>query len=78
MTYRWISEFTFARNATIRPHRETGEDDDPVREDEPIAEVAELPRHESVAGEQSGSRGKPWYDVFAASTRIASVNACSR
>jgi hypothetical protein len=34
--------------------RDCGQDDDAVGEDEPVAEVGELPREEPVAGEQRG------------------------
>ena len=40
ITYRWISEFTFARKPTISSAENRRQDHDPVREDEPVAEVA--------------------------------------
>ena len=58
--------------------RERREDDHAVGEDEPVATVRELPGHVPVAREDRRDRGKPWYDVFAASTRIAVVKSCTK
>ena len=52
---------------------EHGKHDHAVREHESVTAVAELPRHESVIGEDRRKPWKSWYAVFAASTRIAAV-----
>ena len=52
ITYRWISESTLARKAPDQEGREPGEDEDPVRVDEAVAEVDELARQEPVPREQ--------------------------
>ena len=50
----------------------------------PFEKTSRSPRFMNCRGtnpsraSSAASRGKPWYDVFAASTRMASVNACSR
>ncbi len=59
---------------TISADRRSGEHDDAVREDEPVAEVRELPRDEAIAARAAlRGAGSPGSDVFAASTRIAKV-----
>ena len=54
ITYRWISEFDVRVVDPEQRHRDRREHEDPVREDEPVAEVRELPREEPVAREERG------------------------
>ena len=50
-----------------------GEHDDAVREDELVAEVRELAAMKPSCASSADSRGKPWYDVFAARISTAKV-----
>ena len=78
ITYRWISELTFARKATSSSVAS------PARTTIPFEYASRSPRFTNWLGRKrsrassAARRGKPWYDVFAASTRIASVNAWTR
>ena len=53
-TYSWISRLRSASNATINRLGERAQDDHAVREDEAVASVGELPRHEPVARQDRG------------------------
>ena len=58
ITYRWISALTFAPKTQISAPASAGEDEHPVREDEPVAQVHELTRGEAVPREQRREPGE--------------------
>ena len=58
--------------------RQYRQDDDAVAEDQSITAAAELAGQVSVPPRIEARIGKPLKAVFAASTRMAAVNACTR
>ena len=58
-------------------HRSAGQEEDPVREHQPVPALGQLLGHEVVAGVERREPGKSANDVFAASTRMSIVPACS-